>query len=91
MLSKNTRKTKSLLCCIQNVIEAKVHDLCVTIVGVALSFICVTRHFMQSSGWRIGKHRLVGLVVRRPPRERKTRVRIPLAPGFFRGRVIPVT
>ena len=28
--------------------------------------------------------RLVGLVVRRPPRERK-------APGFFRGRVIPVT
>ena len=31
---------------------------------------------------------LVGLVVRRPPRER---VRITPAPGFFRGRVIPVT
>ena len=30
--------------------------------------------------------RLVGLVVRRPPRERK----IP-GSGFFRGRVIPVT
>ena len=29
----------SLLCCIQNVIEAKVHDLCVTLVGVALSYI----------------------------------------------------
>ena len=28
-----------------------------------------------------GQHRLVGLVVRRPP----------LEPGFFRGRVIPVT
>ena len=28
--------------------------------------------------------RLVGLVVRRPPRERKIPVRIPLAPGFFR-------
>ena len=34
---------------------------------------------------------LVGLVVRRPPRERKVRVRIPLAPGFVSGRVIPVT
>ena len=34
------------------------------------------------------KYRLVGLVVRRPPRERK----IPGSnPGFFRGRVIPVT
>ena len=37
------------------------------------------------------RHRLVGLVVSRPPRERRSRVRIPLAPGFFRGRVIPVT
>ena len=36
-------------------------------------------------------YRLVGLVVRRLPRERRPRVRIPLAPGFFRGRVIPVT
>ena len=29
----------SLLFCIQNVIEAKVHDLCVTLVGVASPFI----------------------------------------------------
>ena len=42
-------------------IEAKVHDLCVTLVGVALSFIYVTLHLMQSSGWRIGK-RLLGAV-----------------------------
>ena len=66
MLSQNTRKTNlvrrySLLCCIQNVIEAKVHDLCVTVVGVALSFIYVTLHFMQLSGWHIGK-RLLGAV-----------------------------
>ena len=33
------------------------------------------------------KYRLVGPVVRRPPQEPK----VPLAPGFFRGRVIPVT
>ena len=44
-----------------NVIEAKVHDLCVTLVGVAVSFIYVTLHFMQSSGWLIGK-RLLGAV-----------------------------
>ena len=67
MLSQNTRKTifgveiRSLLCCIQNVIEAKVHDHCVTLVGVAVSFIYVTLHVMQSSGWRIGK-RLLGAV-----------------------------
>ena len=36
-------------------------------------------------------NRLVGLVVRHPPRERKVQVRIPLALDFFRGRVIPVT
>ena len=42
-------------------IEAKVYDLCVTLVGVALSFIYVTLHFMQSSGWCIGK-RLLGAV-----------------------------
>ena len=71
MPSQNTRKQKKtkkkiawrypLLCCIQNMIEAKVHDLCVTLVGVALSFIYVTLHLMQSSGWRIGK-RLLGAV-----------------------------
>ena len=43
------------------VTEAKVNDLCVTLVGVAVSFIYVTLHFMQSSGWRIGK-RLLGAV-----------------------------
>ena len=67
MLSQNTKKKPklawrySLLCCMLNVIEAKVHDLCVTLVGVAVSFIYVTLHFMQSSGWRIGK-RLLGAV-----------------------------
>ena len=34
-------------------IEAKVHDLCVTLVGVAL-FLTMSE-FMQSSGWCIGK------------------------------------
>ena len=43
------------------------------------------QHFFYNSD------RLVGLVVRCPPRERKIPVRIPFAPGFFRGRVIPVT
>ena len=64
MLSQNTRKAKfgvEILIIIQNVIEAKNHDLCVTSVGGALSFIYVTLHFMQSSGWRIGK-RLLGTV-----------------------------
>ena len=42
-------------------IEAKVYDLCVTLVGVVLSFIYVTLHFMQSNGWCIGK-RLLGAV-----------------------------
>ena len=36
-------------------------------------------------------HRLVGLVVRRPPRERKVPGSNPACAGFFRGRVIPVT
>ena len=37
------------------------------------------------------QHSLVGLVVRRPLESGRSRVRIPLATGFFRGRVIPVT
>ena len=35
--------------------------------------------------------RLVGLVVRRPPRERKVPGSNPACAGIFRGRVIPVT
>ena len=35
--------------------------------------------------------RLVGLVVRRPPRERKIPGSNPACAGFFRGRVVPVT
>ena len=35
--------------------------------------------------------RLIGLVVRRPPRKWKIPGSIPLAPGFFLGQVIPVT
>ena len=55
MLSQNTRKTKFgveilVIMLYTNMIEAKVHDLCVTLVGVALSFIYVTLHLMQSSG-----------------------------------------
>ena len=37
------------------------------------------------------QYRLVGLVVRRHLESGRSRVRIPIAPGFFRGRVIPVT
>ena len=37
------------------------------------------------------RHRLVGLVVRRPPRERKIPGSNPACAGIFRGRVIPVT
>ena len=36
-------------------------------------------------------HRLVGLVVKASAESGRSRVRNPLAPGFFRGRVIPVT
>ena len=36
-------------------------------------------------------HRLVGLVVRRPPRERKIPGSNPACARIFRGRVIPVT
>ena len=40
----------------------------------------------------LSPHRLVGLVVKGVRLESgRSRVRIPLAPGFFRGRVIPVT
>ena len=61
MLSQNSRKAKFGVEILIIMPYTKVHDLCVTLVGVALSFIYVTLHFMQSSGWRIGK-RLLGAV-----------------------------
>ena len=50
------------------------------------------RHILSSGGAKLLPVDLVGLVVRRPPRQRKIPGSNPACAGiFFRGRVIPVT
>ena len=65
--------------------------------GSLLRIISYLLTYAHRSRWSIGHQRasaidrLVGLVVRRLPRERKIPGSNPACVGFFRGRVIPVT